>query len=199
MSLNGITVFVDRDGTLNEDPGYLSNPDDLRLYPGVVEGIAKLKWANGHVVLVTNQSGIGRGYVTHADLQAIHDRLQATLRQGGGELDGIYFCPHVPDADCPCRKPKSGLVQQAVEQLGIELTRSYVVGDKRCDMELAHNIGSSGVLVSTTAVSQKAIDGALQGHYAIEKVTGSFAEAVDWILDDSKTRRWNDTMRRVSE
>ncbi|MCA9472012.1 MAG: HAD family hydrolase [Nitrospirales bacterium] len=199
MHLNGVTIFVDRDGTLNEDPGYLKHPADLILYPGVVEGVARLKQGGCQVVLVTNQSGIGRGLLTRTDLQAVHERLQAMLKQGGGELDGIFFCPHVPDAACECRKPKTGLIRQAVEELGVEVIRSYVVGDKRCDMELAHNAGSIGVLVSTTPVSQEAIDAASRGLFSIEKNTRSFVEAVDWILHDAKTRPWNDPIPRLHE
>ncbi|WP_447968241.1 D-glycero-alpha-D-manno-heptose-1,7-bisphosphate 7-phosphatase [Nitrospira sp. M1] len=191
MKHRGITVFVDRDGTLNEDPGYLSNPDALVLYPGVVEAVAKLKQAECAVVLVTNQSGIGRGYLTRVDLLAIHDKLERLLEQGGGSLDGVFFCPHLPDAGCECRKPKPGLIHQAVESLQVSVARSYMVGDKRSDMELASNVGAIGVLVNTSPVSQDAIDAKKRGELSIECITLTFREAVEWILRDTQTRQWS--------
>ena len=190
--LDGITVFVDRDGTLNDDPGYLRNPDELVLFPGVIEAIARLKRAGSRVVLVTNQSAIGRKYMTTAELTAIHDKLEVLLNQGGGSLDGIFVCPHHPADGCGCRKPKPGLVRQAVDTLGIHLTHSYVVGDKLSDMQLAQAVGSIGVLVTTTAQSQPAIDAYHQGMINIECLTLSFGEAVDWILEDAANRKWQD-------
>ncbi|GJL56317.1 MAG: hypothetical protein NPIRA02_34490 [Nitrospirales bacterium] len=191
MKHQGITVFVDRDGTLNEDPGYLSNPDALVLYPGVVEAVARLKQAECAVILVTNQSGIGRGYFSQVDLRAIHDKLERLLREGGGGLDGIFFCPHLPDAGCECRKPNPGLIHQAVESLQVSVTRSYMVGDKRSDMELANNIGAIGVLVNTSSVSQDAIDAKRRGELRIECITLTFHEAAEWILQDAQTRQWS--------
>ncbi|GJL62136.1 MAG: hypothetical protein NPIRA04_07900 [Nitrospirales bacterium] len=181
---NEVTVFVDRDGTLNQDPGYLSTPDGLVLYPGVVESVARLKRAGCSVVLVTNQSGIGRGYFTRANLQAIHDKLENILAQGGGGLDGIFFCPHLPDDGCDCRKPKAGLIRQAVETLSVSTVHSYMVGDKRSDMELAGTVGAIGVLVTTSPVSQEAIHAQMRGELHIESVTSTFSEAVEWILQD---------------
>ncbi len=190
MLLDGITVFVDRDGTLNDDPGYLASPDMLVLFPGVVEAVAKLKRAGCCVVLVTNQSGIGRSYFTRTDLHAIHDKLQVLLRQGGGMLDGIFFCPHLPEEGCACRKPSPGLVHQAVETLGVRVSRSYVVGDKRSDMELAKNIGAIGVLVSSSAISEEAVQAHKEGVLNIECFTLSFGQAVEWILQDAPKREW---------
>ena len=190
MNLDGITVFVDRDGTLNDDPGYLSDPDGLILFPGVVEAVAKLKQAGCRVVLVTNQSGIARGYLTRSDLRAIHDKLQKLLRHGGGMLDGIFFCPHLPEEGCECRKPRPGLIHQAVETLGVHVSRSYMVGDKQSDMELANNIGAIAVLVSSSSVSEEAVQAHKHGDLFIESFTLSFCEAVEWILRDVPKRKW---------
>ncbi len=188
--LDGITVFVDRDGTLNDDPGYLTDPDGLILFPGVVEAVAQLKQAGSRVVVVSNQSGVGRKYMTVDELTVIHDKLEKLLEGGGGSLDGIFFCPHHPDEGCACRKPKPGLIQQAVDALGIQVLHSYVIGDKLCDLELAQAVGAVGVLVATNSQSQSAIDAHEQGLVGIECTTSSFSEAVDWILQDALTRKW---------
>ncbi|MGB0909415.1 MAG: D-glycero-beta-D-manno-heptose 1,7-bisphosphate 7-phosphatase [Nitrospirales bacterium] len=193
--LEGITVFVDRDGTLNDDPGYLTDPDGLILFPGVVEAVARLKQAGSRVVLVTNQSAVGRKYMTVDELTVIHDRLEKFLEDGGGSLDGIFFCPHHPDERCACRKPKPGLIQQAVHALDIQVSRSYMVGDKLSDLELAQAVGAIGVLVSTTSQSQTAIDAQNQGLIEIECTTLNFSDAVDWILRDALTRNWPNEKR----
>ncbi|GJL67058.1 MAG: hypothetical protein NPIRA05_20290 [Nitrospirales bacterium] len=187
-----VTVFVDRDGTLNEDPGYLSNPDGLVLYPGAIEAVARLKQAGCSVVVVTNQSGIGRGMMTRANLEAIHDRLERMVKRGGGELDGIFFCPHLPDEGCHCRKPKTGLIHQAVSALRVSTVHSYMIGDKQCDMELANNIGAIGVLVTTSSVSQEAVKAHIRGDLHIESITLNFSKAVDWILEDAAKRQWTE-------
>ena len=183
-------MFVDRDGTLNDDPGYLTNPNGLILFPGVVEAIAQLKEAGCRVVLVTNQSAIGREYMTETQLKLIHDKLETLLEKGGGSLDGIFFCPHRPDDRCECRKPKPGLIHQAVDTLGVQTSRSYMIGDKQSDMELAQNIGAIGVLVATNSRSQDAISAHKQGRLDIESITLSFSEAVEWVLHDALKRTW---------
>ncbi len=188
--LDGITVFVDRDGTLNDDPGYLKHPDKLVLFPGVVEAVARLKNAGSRIVVVSNQSGVGRKYLTIAEVRAIHNKLEKLLAEGGGGVDGIFFCPHHPDEGCDCRKPKPGLVRQAAETLGVQVSRSYMVGDKLCDLELARAVGAVGVLVATTSQSQPAIDAYHQGKIQTECIALTFSEAVDWILKDASQRKW---------
>ncbi len=190
--LDGITVFVDRDGTLNDDPGYLTHPDGLILFPGVVEAVARLKQAGSRVVLVTNQSAVGRKYMTAVELSAIHDKLERLLKEGGGALDAIFYCPHLPDDGCDCRKPRPGLIHQAKEALGIAGACSYMVGDKLADVELANVVGAIGVLVTTSSESQPAIEAHHRGDVQIECITLSFSGAVDWILQDALTRTWRE-------
>ncbi|MFQ5932412.1 MAG: lipopolysaccharide heptosyltransferase II, partial [Nitrospiraceae bacterium] len=128
--LNKITVFLDRDGTLNRDSGYIKSPQELELLPGAVEAVERLKRAGARVVLITNQSGIGRGLVSSASVGAVHARLRELLHAGGASLDGIYCCPHHPDDGCLCRKPGTLLVERAVAELGLDGTSAYVVGDQ---------------------------------------------------------------------
>ncbi len=142
-------VFLDRDGTINEEVGYLSNPSDLRLIPGAASGIQALNQAGFKIIIVTNQSGLARGYFSLSTLEEIHRRLLDELALRGAYIDGIYFCPHHPEEGCNCRKPRTGLVERAIRELGLDISRAYVVGDKKIDLLLAKNIGAKAVLVLT--------------------------------------------------
>jgi D-glycero-D-manno-heptose 1,7-bisphosphate phosphatase len=149
-------VFLDRDGTVTEEVGYLTDLEMLRLIPGAGPAIKTLNKAGFKVVLVTNQSGVARGYFPESLVQKAHDRLAEMLGREGAALDGIYYCPHHPTAGdseytmtCDCRKPGTGLLDKAAEDLAIDLSRSYVVGDKWSDIELAHRAGARAVLVKT--------------------------------------------------
>ncbi|OPX20934.1 MAG: D-glycero-beta-D-manno-heptose-1,7-bisphosphate 7-phosphatase [Desulfobacca sp. 4484_104] len=144
-----IAVFLDRDGTINEEMGYVNHPSRFQLLPASVGAIARLNQAGIKVVLVTNQSGVARGYFPSSLMDQIHQHLQQELRQGGAYLDGIYVCQHSPDAGCACRKPRAGLLQQAAQEMDIDLKRSFVVGDRYIDIELAANAGARGILVLT--------------------------------------------------
>jgi histidinol-phosphate phosphatase family protein len=139
--------FVDRDDTLNRDCPYCRKPEDIVLLPTVPEGVRVLNDAGLPVVVVTNQSGIGRGLFTEADLQAMHAKMQRDLQGQGARLDALYFCPHLPDSGCPDRKPNPGLVLRAAKELGLDLARSAVIGDRGLDMELARRAGCLAVMV----------------------------------------------------
>jgi lipopolysaccharide heptosyltransferase II len=184
--LDGVTIFLDRDGTLNYDPGYLKSAAELKLLPGVAPALARLKAAGAKLVVVTNQSGVGRGILTLKDLEAIHARLEGLLEQEGAVLDAIYFCPHNPDDGCLCRKPKPGMVDRAVSELQLDLRRSYLVGDHLRDLQLARVVGAKPVLVTTEVVDAQALDRLRVEQGLPDKVAGSMAEAVDWILEDVK-------------
>jgi len=142
-------VFLDRDGTVNEEVGYLNHLSRLRLIPGAAEGIRLLKEAGFAVVIVTNQSGPARGYFPESLVHEVHAELRRRLSAAGAELDGIYVCLHHPEAGCSCRKPRPGLALKAAEELELDLSRSFVVGDRWVDLELARNLGARGVLVLT--------------------------------------------------
>jgi heptosyltransferase-2 len=186
--LDGVTVFLDRDGTLNYDPGYLKVVAELKLLPGVGPALARLKAAGARLVVVTNQSGVGRGIFSLKDLEAIHARLQGLLEQEDAALDAIYFCPHHPDDGCRCRKPEVGMVERAVSELHVDLRRSYLIGDHARDMELAQRVGAQAVLLTPGPVDAQAL-GMLKVEQAMpDAVAKSMADAVDWILADAAKR-----------
>jgi D-glycero-D-manno-heptose 1,7-bisphosphate phosphatase len=147
-------VFVDRDGTLILEVGYLSRLEQIEVLPGAAEAVRLLGQRGIKVVVITNQSGIARGLISEGDLDVIHQELKRRLARCGAFLDGIYYCPHHPTegrdpyrVTCDCRKPNIGLVRQAVAELNLDLGRSYVVGDQDSDMELAARIGAKGILI----------------------------------------------------
>lgn len=143
-------VLLDRDGTINVDRHYLRRAEDLELLPGAAAGLRALQDMGLGLIVVTNQSGIGRGYFSEDDLAAIHARLHALLAAEGVHLEGIYICPHLPADNCPCRKPRRGLVDQAIADLHFDPRESFVLGDQPCDMELSAAIGATGIQVTST-------------------------------------------------
>ncbi len=143
------TVFLDRDGTLVVEKKYLSDPDEVEVEAGVLEGLAMLREAGHPLIVVSNQSGIGRGMFAESDARRVNERIADILRRGGVDILAWYLCPHTPDSHCACRKPAPGMPLAAARDWNIELAGSYVVGDKKCDLELADAIGATGVLVST--------------------------------------------------
>ena len=139
-------IFVDRDGTLIEEVNFLSRLEDLRVFPFTRPALEVLK-DNGYLVIVlTNQSGIARGKYTEADMHAIHDQIQAEV---GGMIDAFYFCPHLPSAECTCRKPNLGMIESAQAEFDIDMERSWMIGDKNLDVQIAKNAGIKSVLVLT--------------------------------------------------
>jgi D-glycero-D-manno-heptose 1,7-bisphosphate phosphatase len=169
-------VFIDRDGTINEDGPYLSDPGQFKMYPGVGEGVKRLKDAGFKIIVVTNQSGIARGYFTEEDLTAVHDRMKEEFASFGVTLDGIYYCPHHPNQSCSCRKPNTGLFEKAMREHDIDPGRSYMIGDTELDVVAGERVGARTVLISSEPTKETP-GRALRGHEAL-----GFAEAVDWIL-----------------
>lgn len=142
-------VLIDRDGTINVERHYLSDPEQLELYPGVGAAIRRLNRLGLGVAVVTNQSGIARGYFDLERLDRIHDRLFTLLDGEGAAVDGIYVCPHGPKDECGCRKPLPGMVEQAVAEHHFDPARSFMIGDKEVDVELGHAVGAVSLLVRT--------------------------------------------------
>lgn len=183
--LSGYTIFLDRDGTLNADPGYIKSPDQFELFPGVSEALARLKRAGARLIVVTNQSGIARGCFSRDDLDAVHMKLTRLLDGAGVSLDAIYFCPHHPDDGCECRKPNRGMIDQAVRDWGVNLDRSYLIGDKVQDVELAKQVGARSILVTTGVVLPQEIEGLKASGLAADWIAPSLTDAVEWVLSDA--------------
>lgn len=143
-------VILDRDGVVNEDSdAYIKSPDEWVPIPGSLEAIARLNHAGYRVVIATNQSGVARGLFGMGELDAIHQKLHTALARLGGQLDGIYFCPHGPDDGCACRKPRPGLLLEIAARHGIELTGVPAIGDSLRDLEAARAVGATPILVRT--------------------------------------------------
>lgn len=140
-------VFLDRDGTLIEEADYLARPEQLKLFPFAAEAIRLLNENDFLVILITNQSGIGRGFFDENTLREIHGKLIAELEKSNAKLDAIYFCPHNSVDNCACRKPKTGMIEQASEDFSIDLETSWMIGDKSIDVETGFNAGTKTALV----------------------------------------------------
>jgi D-glycero-D-manno-heptose 1,7-bisphosphate phosphatase len=141
------TVFLDRDGTLIHEVKYLKDPQKVKLLPGVARGLRRLKKAGFTVVVTSNQSGLARGLITPAQLEAVRARFLKLLTRHQARLDGYYWCPHGPHARCTCRKPKSGMLRQAGRELHVPWRAGISIGDKASDVQLAQNAGGWGILV----------------------------------------------------
>ena len=160
-------ALLDRDGTLIVERRYLSDPDGVELLPNAITGLQRLQALGLGLVVVTNQSGVGRKLFGRQRLSAIHERLALLLEQEDIALDGIYVCPHRPEENCQCRKPKPGLALRAAEDLGFSLTHAFVIGDKACDIELGHNIGATTLLVRTGYGEEEAQNGKSNAHFVV--------------------------------
>jgi D-glycero-D-manno-heptose 1,7-bisphosphate phosphatase len=144
-------VFLDRDGTVIEDRHHLSDPEGVRLLPGAAEAVADLNRAGLPVLLITNQSGIGRGIFTEADFSAVQARVEELLARAGAHLDGVYLCPHSPDQQppCECRKPGTALYRRAAAEHGVELAASAYIGDRLRDVLPAAELGGTPILLGS--------------------------------------------------
>lgn len=183
-------VFLDRDGTVTEEVGYLTDIDMLRLIPGAGYAVRRLNQAGVKVVLVTNQSGVARGYFPESLVHAAHNKLIQMLRDEGAALDGIYYCPHHPTAGnseytvaCDCRKPGTGLLDRAAIELDIDIAGSFVVGDKWSDVELGQRAGAKTILVRTGFRPDD--PGNIRPPHVKEPdfTAHDLSEAVEWILN----------------
>ena len=174
-------VFLDRDGTVSEEIGYIYDVSLYRVFPWTGPAIRRLNDSGLRAVLVTNQSGVGRGYFGERMVHRVHDRLQREIGRWEARLDAVYYCPHSPDRGCPCRKPRPGMLWRGRDELGIDLERSYMVGDRYLDVETGKAAGTRTILVMTgDGHSEHALhrDADLQP----DLIAANLDEAVDLIL-----------------
>lgn len=185
-------VFMDRDGTISKEVGYLNEPDQFHLIPKSAEAIKLINESGLLAIVVTNQSGVARGYFTEEMVHRVHGKMEKLLDERGVRLEGIYYCPHHPEGivesyrkTCNCRKPASGLLKKASKDHSINLDASYVVGDKLIDIELASKVGAKGILVLTGYGKDelKRINDIPEMKPAY--VADNLFDAAKWIINDS--------------
>lgn len=178
MSALRPAVFLDRDGTIIVDRDYPGDPGAVALLPGAAAGISRLNAAGILVIVITNQSGIGRGLLTEEDYVAVHERMIALLEAAGARIDAVYHCPHAPDHDppCECRKPAPGMYRRAAREHGIDLARSFYIGDRRRDLEAGIGWGGRGYFIGGTAGEEHT------PFPAAATRVGSLREAVEHLL-----------------
>ena len=153
------TVFVDRDGVINQERSdYVKSISELEIYPNVAKNIKLLKDAGFLVVVITNQSAVNRGIVTPEMINQIHNSIQNHLKKYGTFLDGFYYCPHIPNENCNCRKPKSGLLEKAILELNIDLNSSWMIGDSDSDIEAADSIGCKAIKINDNFSLDNAVE-----------------------------------------
>ncbi len=184
-------VFLDRDGTINEEVSYLADISQLKLIDGTPEAIGLLKKSNFKVVVFTNQAAVAKGYLSEKALQGIHHRMEDMLRAQNARIDAIYYCPHRPtegiapyNVDCSCRKPKPGMLERASRDLRIDLTKSFVVGDKMTDLEAGYAVGCRGILVRT-GYGRESEKQVITHNFQPDYVAANLLEASQWILKRS--------------
>lgn len=179
-------VFLDRDGTLCEEVGYLNHVSRFRMFPFVAAALRRLNDSGHRVIVVSNQSGVARGYFPEGLVQQVNETMIQQLSEGGAKLDAIYYCPHATSENCSCRKPKTGMLERAAREHGIDLQRSFVVGDRYTDIELAHNARARGILVRTGYGEGELAWHATKWSASPDFVASDLPQAVDWILRPSR-------------
>ncbi len=165
-------VFLDRDGTIIKNIPYLNDPNKIEFLPGVIEGLKTLVNNGFNLFIVTNQSGVSRGFIKIEELEKIHERIKKILKDEGVEIKEIVYCPHHPDDNCNCRKPKTGMIKRIFKKYRINLKNSYLIGDKDEDIILAKNLGIKAVSISEDIESIP------------DFKARNFKESVLWIIKD---------------
>jgi D-glycero-D-manno-heptose 1,7-bisphosphate phosphatase len=179
-------VFLDRDGTISEEVGYLNHASRFRIFPFAASAIRRLNEAGFPVIVVTNQSGVARGYFPESLVREVHEQMTTELAAQGARLDGIYYCAHGSETPCDCRKPLTGMLERAAQEHSLDLRRSFVVGDRQSDIVLAENAKARGILVRTGygegELAWHVADWPRQPDFIAETLT----DAAGWILRQPK-------------
>ncbi|MBI1748219.1 MAG: HAD family hydrolase [Acidobacteria bacterium] len=186
---NRRAVFLDRDGTICEELGYINHPSRLMVYPWAAQAIQKINQAGMKAIVVSNQSGVARGYFDEPLVNAINLKMQAELEISGARLDAVYYCPHHPcalvpayRADCACRKPKPGMALQAAQVFNLDLSGSFVIGDRYGDIQLAHNIGAGSIFILTGYGRGEFESRRHTWPTAPDHIAENLLTAVEWVL-----------------
>ena len=185
-SLRRPAVFLDRDGTIAEEVGYLNHASRFCMFPFAATAIRRLNEAGLPVMVVTNQSGVGRGYFPESLVRSVNELMTQQLAEAGAKLDAIYYCPHTSANGCNCRKPKTGMLERAAVEHALDLARSIVVGDRYGDLELARNVSARGILVRTGYGEGELAWHAAKWPFQPDFIAGDLAQAADWILRQPK-------------
>ena len=186
QSLLRPAVFLDRDGTIAEEVGYLNHASRFRMFPFVAGAVRRLNEASLPVIIVTNQSGVGRGYFPESLVHTVNELMTQQLAKTGAKIDAIYYCPHTSAENCSCRKPKIGMLERAAKEHALDLQRSFVVGDRNGDMELARNARARSILVRTGYGAGELAWHAAKWPLQPDFVAEDLAQATDWILRQQK-------------
>ncbi len=179
-------VILDRDGTINIHKNYISDPDEIELIPGAAEGLRLMKKLGLGLIVITNQSAVGRGYFDLTRLDEINQRLIDLLYAENILLDGIYYCPHTPEDQCDCRKPKPALVEKAAVELGFNPSASFVIGDNICDIELGKNIEATTILVRSGYGDSIARNGVITPDFIAVDLVSAAQFIGDFILKEER-------------
>lgn len=175
-------VFLDRDGTICEEVGYLNHVSRFRMFPFVPDALRRLNESGFPVVVVSNQSGVARGYFPESLLHEVTGRMQQQLAESGARVDAVYYCSHSSSGNCPCRKPRTGMLECAAREHGIDLRRSFVVGDRYTDIALARNARARAILVRTGYGEGELAWQAVKWPAPPDFIADDLREAVDWIV-----------------
>lgn len=182
----GAAVFLDRDGTICEEVGYLNHLSRFRMFPFVAAALRRLNDSGYPVIIVSNQSGVARGYFPESLVQQVNQSMIQQFSEAGARVDAVYYCPHASSENCPCRKPKTGMLECAAREHAIDLHRSFVVGDRYTDIELARNAHARGILVRTGYGEGEFAWHAAKWPAPPDFVANDLTQAVDWILRQPK-------------
>jgi D,D-heptose 1,7-bisphosphate phosphatase len=176
------TIFIDRDGTINVDVHYIDDPEKFEMYSGVGTGLRRLQENGYKIIVVTNQSGIGRGYFTEKQLSDIHSRMRQEFQKFSVTLDGIYYCPHHPDDRCNCRKPNTELFERAVNEHDVNIKKSFMLGDKILDICAGEKMGLRTVLIPEPQERSEILSKKQEWDCKPDFLADNFLDAVAWIL-----------------
>jgi D-glycero-D-manno-heptose 1,7-bisphosphate phosphatase len=179
-------VFLDRDGTISEEVGYLNHASRFHMFPFAPAAIRKLNERGLLVFVITNQSGIARGYYPESLVREVHDLMAQQLTKAGAHLDGVYYCPHTSSDGCACRKPGPGMLDQAAAEHGVDLTRSFVVGDRHSDVELAHRVRARSIMVRTGYGQGEILWHAQAWEIMPDFIAADLSGAANWILEQTR-------------